>query len=433
MPRGRASRHLSSAPEWLVIDQDLHTAPSEALEGVSAGDASEERKRHKTPTGSAAVWAVGIGALIIGSTLVYGRLSPEGNVPGGAKPPAAPVPVTVTEVSTRDVPVYLDGLGTVQAANAVAIRTQVDGKLQSVNFVEGQHVRKGDVLAVVDPRPYQEVVDQAKAKRVEDEAQLLSDQKDLDRFKILVVKGAGTQQAVDQQQAKVDNLKATIEADQAAIESAETQLSYATIVAPIDGNVGFRQVDAGNIVHAADQTPITVLTQIKPAMAVFTLPQRDLGPVREAMLKGSVPVLAFDQDNTRQLATGALLLIDNQIDQATSTIRLKASFPNEDERLWPGEFVRVRVLVDTLNNVATVPPAVVQRSSLGLFAWVIAPDNVAENRPISTGPSDDEETVVTRGLKSGERVVVRGQYRLRPGVKVDAHDAEATVAKTIAP
>jgi multidrug efflux system membrane fusion protein len=379
------------------------------------------------------VWAVGIGALIIGSTLVYGRLSPEGNVPGGAKPPAAPVPVTVTEVSTRDVPVYLDGLGTVQAANAVAIRTQVDGKLQSVNFVEGQHVRKGDVLAVVDPRPYQEVVDQAKAKRVEDEAQLLSDQKDLDRFKILVVKGAGTQQAVDQQQAKVDNLKATIEADQAAIESAETQLSYATIVAPIDGNVGFRQVDAGNIVHAADQTPITVLTQIKPAMAVFTLPQRDLGPVREAMLKGSVPVLAFDQDNTRQLATGALLLIDNQIDQATSTIRLKASFPNEDERLWPGEFVRVRVLVDTLNNVATVPPAVVQRSSQDLFAWVIAPDNVAENRPISTGPSDDEETVVTSGLKSGERVVVRGQYRLRPGVKVDAHDAEATVAKTIAP
>jgi multidrug efflux system membrane fusion protein len=204
-------------------------------------------------------------------------------------------------------------------------------------------------------------------------------------------------------------------------------------VAPIDGNVGFRQVDAGNIVHAADQTPITVLTQIKPAMAVFTLPQRDLGPVREAMLKGSVPVLAFDQDNTRQLATGALLLIDNQIDQATSTIRLKASFPNEDERLWPGEFVRVRVLVDTLNNVATVPPAVVQRSSQGLFAWVIAPDNVAENRPISTGPSDDEETVVTSGLKSGERVVVRGQYRLRPGVKVDAHDAEATVAKTIAP
>jgi multidrug efflux system membrane fusion protein len=144
-------------------------------------------------------------------------------------------------------------------------------------------------------------------------------------------------------------------------------------------------------------------------------------------------VLAFDQDNTRQLATGALLLIDNQIDQATSTIRLKASFPNEDERLWPGEFVRVRVLVDTLNNVATVPPAVVQRSSQGLFAWVIAPDNVAENRPISTGPSDDEETVVTSGLKSGERVVVRGQYRLRPGVKVDAHDAEATVAKTIAP
>lgn len=371
--------------------------------------------------------------MILGGTLWFGSLSPRGSEPGGAKPPSAPVPVTVTDVSSRDVPVYLDGLGTVQADNAVAIRTQVDGKLQSVNFVEGQQVHKGDILAVVDPRPFQAVVDQAKAKRVEDEAQLVSDQKDLDRFKTLVVKGAGTQQAVDQQQAKVDNLKATIEADQAGIESAETQLSYATIIAPIDGNVGFRQVDAGNIVHAGDQTPITVLTQIKPALAVFTLPQRDLGPVREAMLKGDVTVVAFDQDDTHALAMGALLLIDNQIDQATSTIRLKASFPNEDERLWSGEFVRVRVLVETLKDAMTVPAAVVQRSSQGLFAWVVTPDNAAESRPISAGPSDDDITVVASGLKAGERVVVSGQYRLRAGVKVEPNDPAAPVAEKLAP
>ncbi len=330
-------------------------------------------------------------------------------------------------------PVYFDGLGTVQAVNTVAIRTQVNGKLQSVNFVEGQQVHKGDTLAVVDPRPFQAVLDQAKAKRAEDEAQLISDQKDLDRFKNLVVKGAGTQQAVDQQQAKVDNLKATIEADQAGIESAETQLSYATITAPIDGHVGFRQVDAGNIVSTADQTPITVLTEIKPALAIVTLPQRDLASLREAMLKGEVAVDAFDQDNTREMARGKLLLIDNEIDQTTSTIKLKTSFPNEDERLWPGEFVRVRVLVDTLKNVVTVPPSAIQRSSQGLFVWVIKPDNTAENRPVTAGPDNDDLTVVARGLKSGERIVVSGQYRLRPGVKVDASEAAAPVAEKLAP
>ena len=205
-------------------------------------------------------WLFGIAALVLGATFVLEGTPPEDASQAPAKAQAAPVPVTVAEVSTRDVPIYLDGLGTVQASNTVAIRSQVDGKLQSVNFVEGQQVKKGDILAVVDQRPFQAVLDQAKAKRAEDEAQLVSDQKDLDRFQDLVRKGAGTQQAVDQQQAKVDNLKATIEADQAGIESAETQLSYATITAPIDGRVGFRQVDAGNIVHANDATPITVLT-----------------------------------------------------------------------------------------------------------------------------------------------------------------------------
>jgi membrane fusion protein, multidrug efflux system len=420
----------------LVIDQDQHTSPSEPLEAASEPDHDDSAATEtgKARVGSLRGWLFGIVALIVGATAVIeAGPSPEGNLEHAAKPQALPVPVTVAEAGEGDVPIYFDGLGTVQAVNTVAIRTQVNGKLQSVNFVEGQHVSKGDTLAVIDPRPFQAALDQAKAKRVEDEAQLTADQKDLDRFKNLVGKGAGTQQAVDQQQAKVDNLKAAIEADQAGIESAETQLSYATITAPIDGHVGFRQVDAGNIVSPSDQTPITVLTEIKPAMSIVTLPQRDLAALREAMLKGEVAVVAFDQDNTRELARGKLLLIDNQIDQTTSTIKLKTSFPNEDERLWPGEFVRVRVLVDTLKNVVTVPPAAVQRSSQGLFVWVIKPDNTAENRLVTAVPSDDNATVVTSGLKPGERVVVSGQYRLRPGFSVDANEAAAPVAEKLAP
>jgi multidrug efflux system membrane fusion protein len=416
--------------EWLAIDQKLHNLRPESDEDEAPAAPAKAKRRRWSLTGL----SIGVIALIAGLTLIFEATPPENKgAEDAGKPQTQPVPVTITEVTTRDVPVYLDGLGTVQAANAVAIRSQVDGKLQTVNFVEGQRVHKGDVLAIVDPRPFQAALDQATAKKTEDQAQLIAAEKDLERFKTLVGKGAGTQQAVDQQQAKVDNLKATIEADQAAIESAETELSYATIGAPIDGTVGFRQVDAGNIVHANDQIPITVLTQIKPAMAVFTLPQRDLGPVREAMLKASVPVLAFDQDDTHELATGTLLLIDNQIDQATSTIRLKASFPNEDERLWPGEFIRVRVLVDTLKDAATVPSAVVQRSSQGPFAWVIADDDTAESRPIVAGPVSDDMTVVTNGLKPGERVVVSGQYRLRQGSKVEAKPLNPPVAERLAP
>jgi membrane fusion protein, multidrug efflux system len=369
------------------------------------------------------VWLLGLAALMIA----------EQNTSGPEKHQAPPVPVTIAEVSQRDVPIYLDGLGTVQASNTVAVHSQVDGKLQSVNFVEGQRVRAGDVLAVVDPRPFQAALDQAKAKKTQDEAQLVSDAKDLGRFQDLVKKGAGTQQAVDQQQAKVDALNATIASDQAGIENAETQLSYATITAPINGRVGFRQVDAGNIVHAGDQTPITVLTDLTPTMVIFTLPQRDLPSAQEAMAKGEVRVVALDQDNTRELGQGQLLLIDNQIDQTTSTIRLKASFPNQDERLWPGEFIHARVLVETLKDAVTIPSAAVQRNSQGLLAWVIKTDGTAENRPIQGGPTQNDMTVVESGLKPRELVVVSGQYRLKPGVKVQATPPQAPAAETIAP
>jgi membrane fusion protein, multidrug efflux system len=343
---------------------------------------------------------------------------------------APTVPVTVSAVARRDVPIFLDSLGTVQASNTVAVHSQIDGKLQSINFVEGQEVHKGDTLAVIDPRALQAALNQAVAKKAQDEAQLIAAQKDLDRFKTLIAKAAGTQQSVDQQQGKVDQLKATIDADQAAIESAQTQLSYTTITAPFDGRVGFRQIDVGNIIHANDTNPLTVLTQIRPAVAIFTLPQKDLADVRDAMLQGSVPVIAMDQDNTRQLAQGELLLVDNQIDQTTSTIRLKARFPNENDRLWPGEFVRLRVHVGTRGGAMTIPPTAVQRGPQGLYAWAIKPDNTAEQRPIEAVPIDNDITIVTKGLSVGERVVVNGQYRLQTGTRVESKTDQASGGKT---
>ena len=347
-------------------------------------------------------------------------------------PPAArqasAVPVTVVAAASRDVPIYLDALGTVSAANTVSIHSQIIGTLQAVNFTEGQEVHHGDTLAVIDPRPLQAALTQAQARKAQDQAQLISAQKDLTRFAELAKKDFATQQSLDQQQAKVDQLKAMIDADQGAIDNAQTQLSYATITAPFDGRVGFRQLDAGNIIHPTDANPLTVLTQIKPAMVIFTLPQGNLGAVREAMLRGKVDVLAYDQDGARELAAGELLLIDNQIDQTTSTIRLKARFPNDDSRLWPGEFVRVRAQVEARQNVVTIPPPALQRGPNGLYAWVIKPDDTAEQRAVEARTVDGDTVIVSKGLNAGEKVVTNGQYRLQAGTRVDAKPAGAKQA-----
>jgi len=433
----RQDNAMGELDEPSVIDSPIHEriGDSEAFEPLEPSSPAEEvhvqPKKRQRRRGFA--WLLGIAALMLAVVFVVDQKPAAQSVNARAKQhQAPPVPVTVAEVNQHDVPVYLDGLGTVQASNTVAVHSQVDGKLQSVNFVEGQRVKAGDVLAIVDPRPFQAALDQAKAKKAQDEAQLVSDAKDLARFQDLMKKGAGTAQAVDQQQAKVDALKATIASDQAGIENAETQLSYATITAPIDGRVGFRLVDAGNIVHAGDQTPITVLTGLTPTMVIFTLPQRNLLAVQDAMAKGEVQVAALDQDNTHELSQGKLLLIDNQIDQTTSTIRLKASFPNKDERLWPGEFVHARVLIETLKDAVTIPSAAVQRNSQGLLAWVIKPDNTVENRPIIGGPSLNDMTVVKSGLKPGEQVVVSGQFRLRPGVKVQPTPMQGPPVETSA-
>jgi multidrug efflux system membrane fusion protein len=344
----------------------------------------------------------------------------QGTTPAHAarSPAMAAVPVSVAFAAQQDVPIYLSGLGTVQASFTVGIHSQVDGKLQEVFFTEGQNVRKGDLLAQIDPRLFQAALDQAKAKKAQDRALLLAAEKDLERFKTLVLKNIESQQNVDRQQGSVDQLKASVDADAAMIETAQTNLDYTSIRAPSDGRIGVRLVDPGNIVHASDPGSIATLVLTQPSAVLFTLPARALDDVRAALARGPVEVVAFDQDNARELARGKLLLVDSIIDQSTATIRLKAMFSNRDDKLWPGEFVNARVQLGTFNNAVVVPPTAVQRGPQGLFAWVISGTSTAEPRPIEVGTTTKELAVVTSGLRDGERVVTDGQYKLKRGAPV---------------
>jgi multidrug efflux system membrane fusion protein len=338
----------------------------------------------------------------------------QGPVPASARPPArAGLPVSVAIVQRQDVPIYLTGLGTVQASFTVGIHSQVDGKLQEVLFTEGQQVKKGDVLAKIDPRLFQAALDQAKAKKAQDEAQFTAASKDLARSNTLVLSNITSQQIVDQQQGKADQLRASIAADEAMIQTAQTNLEYTTITAPSDGRIGVRLVDPGNIVHANDQRSLATLVLTRPSAVMFTLPARALDDIRDAMTRGPVEVIVFDQDNRRSLATGKLLLVDNIIDQATATIRLKAMFPNEDDKLWPGEFVNARVLLETRGNAVVVPSAAIQRGPDGLFVWTVTANNRAEPRPIQSGPATGNLIIVTSGLNGGERIVIDGHYKLQ--------------------
>jgi multidrug efflux system membrane fusion protein len=328
------------------------------------------------------------------------------------------VPVSVAIATRQSVPIYLTGLGTVQASSSIDIRSKVDGELQVVLFTEGQHVKKGDDLAKIDPRLFQAALDQAKAKKAQDEAALIAAEKDLVRAEALILKNVETQQNVDQQRSKVDQTKALIAADAAAIESAQTQLDYTDIKAPSDGRIGIRLVDPGNMVHASDARPLANLVLTRPSAVVFTLPATDVTAVRTALARGPVEVTAFDQDNHAALSIGTLLLIDNAIDQATATIRLKAMFANSDDALWPGEFVNARVLVETRRGAITVPNAAIQTGPHGFFAWVVAADDTVQPRAVEIGPTAGELTIITAGLTDRERVVTAGQYKLQPKAKV---------------
>jgi membrane fusion protein, multidrug efflux system len=355
---------------------------------------------------------------------VYWTQTPRADNTARSKARVA-VPVSIVTVSRQDVPVYLTGLGTVQALFTVGIHSQVDGKLQDVFFKEGQRIKKGELLAKIDPRLYQAALDQAKARKAMDEATLTAAEKDLARFRTLVQKNAETQQNLDLQQAKVDQAKASIDADSAAIETAQTNLDYTSIVAPHDGRMGVRLVDPGNVVHASDQGAIAMLTQTQPTGVLFTLPAQTLDDVRAALARGTVEVAAYDRDNVRLLSGGTLATIDNMIDQTTATYRLKAMFDNADEVLWPGEFVNARLLLEVRKEAVVVPPVAVQRGPRGLFAWVLKADNTVEPRPITTGATTSDRTIVTSGLAAGERVVTDGQYKLQTGASVTIIDPHA--------
>jgi multidrug efflux system membrane fusion protein len=342
---------------------------------------------------------------------------------------AAPVPVTIATASRQNVPIYLTGLGSVQARLTVGIHAQVDGKLQQVFFKEGQRVAKGDVLAKIDPRLYQAALDQAKAKLAMDQAALVAAQKDLGRFQTLILKHAETQQNVDLQQAKVDQAKALLEADRAAIETAQTNLDYTSIVAPNDGRMGIRLVDPGNIVRASDQGSIAILTQTQPVTVLFTLPAQTLDGVRASMARGAVAVDAYDRDNLHLLSHGTLATVDNLIDQATATYKLKALFANQDEKLWPGEFVNARLLLEIRQNVVVIPFLAVQRGPHGLFTWVVKSDKTVEPRPIKTAETTDDRTIIASGISVNEQVVVDGQYKLQTGAPVTVTNPNAAASR----
>jgi membrane fusion protein, multidrug efflux system len=366
-------------------------------------------------------------AVVAGGAALYWYLVPGAGSAGAARPPPRPaVRVSVALAARQDVPVYVSGLGTVQASFTIGIHSQVEGIMQEVLFTEGQHVKKGDVLARIDLRLFQAALDQAKAKRMQDIALLGAAEKDLARSRTLVMQNVATQQLVDQQQARVDQLKASIAADEAAIETAQTQVDYTAIKSPSDGRIGVRLVDPGNLVHAADARSIATVVLTQPAAVMFTLPMQVLDDLRDAMARGPVEVTAFDQNNRRLLSTGTLLLIDNIIDQATATLRLKAMFANADERLWPGEFVNAHVLLETRKNVIAVPTTAVQRGAQGLFAWIVGDDNKAVPRKIELGPVSGDLTVITAGLNDGDRVVTDGQYKLQVDAPVAIVTAKAS-------
>jgi len=323
------------------------------------------------------------------------------------------IPVSISDVEKADFPVYLTGLGTVQAFNTVVVRTRVDGQIDKIAFQEGQTVAKGDLLAEIDPRPFQATLDQAKAKKVQDEANLANANLDLQRYTRLGE--FATRQQTDTQRSTVAQLTAQIAADDAAISNAQTQFDYTQVKSPISGVVGLRQVDVGNIVNAATQTGIVTVTQVEPITVIFTAPEDQLPYISEAQKVAPLKAIAITTDGKKPLAQGKLAVINNQVDTTSGTIRLKAVFDNKDHALWPGQSVSTRLLVRTLKDATVVPDDAVQHGTDGLYAYAVGADNKAELRKVKVSQSIDGRTVVDEGLKPGERVITGGQFKVQPG------------------
>jgi multidrug efflux system membrane fusion protein len=341
-----------------------------------------------------------------------------------ARPQAAPtlIPVTTARSLRQDVPLYFTGLGMVQAFNSVQVRSRVDGTLMQVPVTEGQEVKEGDILTVIDPRPYQAALDATTAKRAQDDADLNNAKRDLTRYTSLAQSSFASHQQVDTQQAMVNRLTATIAGDDAAIATAQLNLGYCTITSPFQGRVGLRQVDPGNMVHASDPTGIMTITQIHPISVLFTLPQDTLPRISLAMAAGKLPVTALSPDGKTELDQGTLLTPDNSIDTTTGTIKLKATFPNPKNVLWPGQFVNARLQIGTERNVLTVPTVAVQHGPNGLYVYVVKPDSTVARQDVEVARDNGTVSVITKGLDDDQVVVTDGQSRLQ-GTRVAANDA----------
>jgi multidrug efflux system membrane fusion protein len=345
--------------------------------------------------------------------------SPDAKKGGaGGKAGSGPVSVVLGKATQKDVPVYLDGLGTVQAFNSVTIRSRVDGQLLKLLFTEGQDVKAGDVLAQLDPAPFETQVQQAEARRAQDAAQLANAQVELKRAATLLESKIVSQEVYDAQKAQTQQLQAAVQADDAAVKSASVQLAYTKITSPIAGRAGIRMVDEGNIVHSSESNGIVVLSQLKPISVVFTLPEQSLKSIQEQHGNGPMTVLAVERDNTTVVDTGSLTVIDNQIDTATGTIRLKAAFPNDQLNLWPGEFVNARLLLTVRKGATVVPASVVQRGPDGPYAFVPTDDQKVKMVPLKVGQITHEEALIESGLNPGDPVVVDGQYKLQDGSQI---------------
>src|SRR6266567_2673510 len=375
----------------------------------------------------------GLIVIAIAVLLALILVSCSGSGAGGPSPARANVPqtvqVTVAPARQQDLPIYLTGLGSVTAYYTVGVKTRVDGQLVDVKFREGEFVKKGDLLAVIDPRPYQVQLDQAQAQLFRDQASLRDAQLNYERYKSLLQEsGAMSQQQVDTQKATVDQLDGTVRNDQALVNNAKLNLSYCHITAPESGRIGLRQVDPGNMVHAADANPMIVITQLQPITVVFTLPEDQLPGVARQMRKGGLDVDAYSRDDQTKLATGKLLTIDNQIDQTTGTGRLKAVFDNKDNQLWPNQFVNAHLLLETRKNATVLPSAAIQRGPQGSYIFVVKPDKTVEVRTVNIAITQGTLAEVTSGVSPNETVVTDGQDKLQAGSHVEPHQLASTPA-----
>jgi membrane fusion protein, multidrug efflux system len=359
-----------------------------------------------------------VAALAAGGLFYFTHIHPLEKADAAPAPPAAPI--VAGTVAQHDVPIYLSGVGTVIAYNTDIVRAQIQGQIISINFTEGQTVRAGDLLAQIDPRPYQALIDQYTGNLERDQAQLKNAQANLTRYTTLGDKGWATPQLVETQQAQVGELQAAIKSDQALIDAAKVQLSYTRLTSPIDGVVGIRQIDMGNIISPSNTNGLVVVTQLHPISLIFTLPETSLPQIQQQQQKTKTPftVFAYNQDNSILLDKGELGLVNNEILQTTGSIQLKANFGNSANKLWPGELVNARLLVDTRHNGLSVPAAVVQQGPKGPYAYVVNPDSTVAIRPIKVAQIADGQALVDSGLKANEQVVVDGQYKLRPGVHI---------------